>query len=102
MPAISITAALDAEQLRARLAALPGWSLRADGVAICKSFQFQDFVGAFGFMSRVALLAERADHHPEWANVYGKVEITLTTHEVGGVSERDLALAAQIEACAGA
>ena len=62
-----------------------------------KEFKFADFVAAFGFMSQVALLAEKADHHPEWFNVYNKVAISLTTHEAGGISTRDFALAAAIE-----
>ena len=61
------------------------------------AFKFADFVAAFGFMSQVALLAEKADHHPEWFNVYNKVAISLTTHEAGGISTRDFALAAAIE-----
>ena len=62
-----------------------------------KAFKFADFVAAFGFMCQVALLAEKADHHPEWFNVYNKVAISLTTHEAGGISTRDFALAAAIE-----
>lgn len=62
-----------------------------------KEFKFADFVAAFGFMSQVALLAEKADHHPEWFNVYNKVAISLTTHDAGGISTRDFALAAAIE-----
>ncbi len=87
----------DAELVDA-LRPLPGWRLDADGRGIARSFAFADFVGAFGFMSRVALLAERADHHPEWSNVYNRVEIRLTTHDAGGISRRDIALAAQIDA----
>ena len=62
-----------------------------------KSFKFKNFVAAFGFMSQVAILAEKADHHPEWFNVYNRVDIDLTTHEVGGISQRDFDLAQQIE-----
>jgi 4a-hydroxytetrahydrobiopterin dehydratase len=62
-----------------------------------KEFVFQDFVEAFGFMSRVALLAEKQDHHPEWSNVYKRVKIALATHELGGISERDFRLAAAID-----
>jgi 4a-hydroxytetrahydrobiopterin dehydratase len=90
----------DAERADA-LAKLPGWSLRADGLAIERTFTFADFVAAFGFMTRVALLAEKADHHPEWFNVWNRVEITLTTHDAGGLSERDVALAEAIDATAG-
>lgn len=80
----------------AALAKLSDWTLRADGLAIERSFKFADFSQAFGFMTRVALLAEQADHHPEWSNVYNRVEITLTTHDAGGLSQRDVAMATQI------
>ena len=63
-----------------------------------KAFKFADFVAAFGFMSQVALLAEKADHHPEWSNVYNKVHIRLTTHDAGGLSARDAEMAARIDA----
>lgn len=79
---------------------LAGWSEVAGRDAIAKSFKFRDFNAAFGFMSRVAMMAERMDHHPEWSNVYNRVEITLSTHEAGGVSERDIALAKFIEQAA--
>ena len=84
----------------AALASLPGWALREDGLAICKTFRFGDFAEAFGFMVRIAIHAEKADHHPEWFNVYNRVEITLTTHDAGGLSQRDVALAGVIEAAA--
>ena len=87
----------DAETAAA-LSALPGWSLRGDGLAIERTFKFADFVAAFGFMTRVALEAEKADHHPEWSNIYNRVEVTLTTHDAGGLSTRDMALAAKIDA----
>ena len=64
---------------------------------LSKAFKFADFIGAFGFMSQVAMLAERANHHPEWSNVYNKVVINLTTHEAGGISSRDFQLAQAIE-----
>lgn len=82
------------------LAALKGWSEIAGRDAIRKEFRFKDFNQAFGFMSRVALMAERMDHHPEWFNVYNRVEIVLTTHDAGGLSERDLRLAAFIDSAA--
>lgn len=82
----------------AALARLPGWTLSDDGLAICRTFLFADFAEAFGFMARVAILAEKADHHPEWFNVYNRVEITLTTHDAGGLSTRDVALAEAIAA----
>ena len=81
----------------AALAALPAWTLREDGLAITRIFRFADFAEAFGFMTRVAILAEKADHHPEWFNVYNRVEITLTTHDAGGLSTRDVALAGAID-----
>lgn len=75
------------------LARLPGWRAVPGRQAIARSFAFADFNAAFGFMARVALIAEQLDHHPEWTNVYRKVDVTLTTHDAGGVTERDLALA---------
>jgi 4a-hydroxytetrahydrobiopterin dehydratase len=87
----------DAERARA-LSDLPLWARVAEPDGIARSFTFASFVEAFGFMSRVALLAEKADHHPEWSNVYNRVEIMLTTHDAGGLSGRDIALAAQIDA----
>ena len=86
----------DAER-DAALARLPEWRLREDGRAIERAFRFADFGEAFAFMARVALAAEKADHHPEWSNVWNKVEITLTTHDAGGLSARDLALAETID-----
>lgn len=80
------------------LADLPEWTAIAEPDGIARSFTFPDFVAAFGFMTRVALLAEKADHHPEWSNVYNRVEITLTTHDAGGLSQRDIDLAKGIEA----
>ena len=82
----------------AALAGLPHWALREDGLAISRTFRFTDFAEAFGFMTRVAILAEKADHHPEWFNVYNRVDITLTTHDAGGLSKRDVALAGVISA----
>ncbi len=78
------------------LARLKGWR-DVDGRAIRKEFAFQDFNQAFGFMSRVALKAESLNHHPEWLNVGSRVEITVTTHDAGGVSELDVALAAFVD-----
>lgn len=82
----------------ALLLELPGWTLVREGKAIARSFRFADFNEAFGFMTRVALLAEKADHHPEWSNVYNRVEIELTTHDAGGLSARDAAMARAIDA----
>ncbi len=81
------------EDRRTALATLEGWRDAADRDAIVKGFKFKDFNEAFGFMARVALEAERMNHHPEWFNVYNRVEVTLTTHDCGGLSDRDIALA---------
>jgi 4a-hydroxytetrahydrobiopterin dehydratase len=86
---------LDETALRAGLTELPGWQLR-DG-KLHREFVFDDFVGAFGFMARAALVAERMNHHPEWFNVYKRVRVDLTTHEAGGISQRDLELAAAMD-----
>ncbi len=79
---------------------LPQWCLDPGRDALVRHFRFRDFSEAWGFMSRVALLAEAQDHHPEWRNVWNRVEITLTTHDVGGLSARDLRLARAIDALA--
>jgi 4a-hydroxytetrahydrobiopterin dehydratase len=80
------------------LSHLPGqWKLAADKKSIHQSFKFKSFMEAFSFMTHVALLAEKMDHHPEWSNVYNKVEITLTTHDSGGVTTRDIKLAEAID-----
>lgn len=83
------------------LEALTGWQPVAGRDAIEKRFQFKSFNQAWGFMSRVALKAERMNHHPEWSNVYGRVDIVLTTHDAGGVTELDTELAAFIDKAAG-
>lgn len=88
---------LTAAARQAALAELGGWQEAKGRDAIQRSFTFADFNTAFGFMSRVALMAERMDHHPEWSNVYNRVEITLSTHDAGGLSERDIALARFID-----
>ncbi len=87
---------LDTAAVQALLAELPDWTLRKDGQAISRSFTFDDFNAAFGFMTRVALYADKHDHHPEWSNIYNTVEITLTTHDAGGLSARDAAMARAI------
>ena len=94
---MAIAELTDAERNEA-LAELTGWSLTRGGKAIERRFKFVDFSEAFGFMTRVALLAEQHDHHPEWSNVYNRVEITLTTHDAGGLSQRDVAMARAIDA----
>ncbi len=92
---------LSAEEVQAALGELPEWSLRADGLAITRAFRFRNFSEAWGFMARVALIAEKQDHHPEWSNVYNRVEITLTTHDAGGLSARDVNMARAIDALSG-
>ena len=80
---------------------LTGWAETPGRDAISKTYKFPDFNAAFGFMTRIALKADQMDHHPEWSNVYNKVEITLTTHDAGGVTEKDAALAKFIDEVAG-
>ncbi len=84
-------APLSAAELERALAALPGWSLVDD--KLHREFRFADFNEAFGFMSRVALEAERTNHHPEWTNVWNRVVVDLVTHDAGGITRKDLALA---------
>lgn len=82
------------------LSALPKWSLARDGDAIERKWEFGDFSEAFAFMTRIAILAEKQEHHPEWSNVYNRVEITLTTHDAGengGLSLRDMHMAQAID-----
>ncbi|MFT4254344.1 MAG: 4a-hydroxytetrahydrobiopterin dehydratase [Caulobacter sp.] len=85
----------------AALAQLEGWTAADGKDAIEKTFKFADFNAAFGFMTRVAIEADKRDHHPEWFNVYNRVEVTLTTHDCDGVSERDVQLATFMDAIAG-
>ena len=89
---------LTQDALMAALATLPEWKVVADRPAIRRSFHFADFSAAFGFMARAALEAERADHHPEWTNVYNRVDVVLTTHDAGGVTDKDIALARRMDA----
>lgn len=91
---------LSAEERERFLKSHPGWAQAEGRDAIKKTFKFDDFNAAFGFMGRVALAAEKADHHPEWFNVYNRVEITLTSHDAGGVTAKDTALAEFIERAA--
>ena len=90
---------LDETTRNALAAELPGWTL--DGEHLKRTFKFKDFNEAWGFMNRVALLAEAQDHHPEWFNVYNKVDIALTTHDAGGLSARDVRLAKAIDSLLG-
>ena len=93
-------AALPAARVRELLAQRPGWQLRGDRIA--RSFRFADFAAAFGWMTSVALVAERLNHHPDWKNVYDRVEVELTTHDAGGLTERDFELAEAMDRLAGA
>lgn len=86
-------------EARHLFSALDGWEFDAKAFAVRKSFAFSDFTAAFAFMTRVALFAERANHHPEWSNVFNRVDIVLTTHEAGGLSKRDFDLAQEIDRC---
>lgn len=92
-----MTAKLSGKARSDALARLTGWTEVSGRDAIQKSFKFADFSEAWGFMTRVALAAEKADHHPEWSNVYNKVEIVLSTHDAGGLSDKDVALARLID-----
>ena len=91
---------LDATARKAALAKLKGWSEVKDRDAISKKFVFKDFNEAFGFMARAALVAEKLDHHPEWFNVYKTVEVTLSTHDAGGLTALDVELAEAMDAIA--
>ncbi len=84
---------LDANAKMAALKELPHWRELPGRNAIARTFEFKDFNAAFGFMTRVALLAEKMDHHPEWSNVYRTVEVTLSTHDAGGVTDNDIRMA---------
>ena len=95
-----MAAKLTDEQRRAALAVLTEWRQVAGRDAISRSFQFKDFNAAFGFMTRVALTAEKLDHHPEWFNVWNKVDVTLSTHDAGGLTESDIQLATAMDAFA--
>ncbi len=85
---------LDDSEISGRLSEIAGWSY--EGGSLTREFQFGNFVAAFGFMSSVALLAEKMDHHPNWSNVYNSVSIALNTHDAGGVTDFDFVLAGQI------
>jgi 4a-hydroxytetrahydrobiopterin dehydratase len=89
---------LDVTALKAALEGVPGWAHDAARATISRDFKFKTFSEAFAFMTRVALLAEAADHHPDWSNSYNRVSITLSTHDAGGLTARDFALARSIDA----
>lgn len=90
-----MTMKMEIHELERALASIPYWTLEND--KLHRQFSFRNFVDAFGFMARVALIAERMDHHPEWRNVYRTVTIDLTTHDAGGVSRKDIELAIAID-----
>jgi len=92
---------LDAVARTGLAARLPGWALVEGRDALHKTFTFADFNAAFGFMARVALVAEKMDHHPEWTNVWNRVDVTLSTHSVGGLSDLDVKLAEAMDKIAG-
>ena len=92
---------LSASERNEALTGLAGWTFDDGRNGIAKSFTFADFGEAFAFMTRVALEAEKADHHPEWSNVWNRVDILLSTHDAGGVTDKDIALARKIDAIAG-
>lgn len=96
-----MAAKLSADARKTALARLSGWSEVSGRDAITKKFTFKDFNQAFGFMTRAALVAEKMDHHPEWFNVYKTVEVTLATHDAGGVTELDVKLAEAMDKIAG-
>ncbi len=92
---------LEGDERKAALSRLKGWTDLMERDAIFKKFVFNDFNQAFGFMTRAALVAEKLDHHPEWLNIYKTVEVTLATHDAGGVTGRDIALAEAMDRIAG-
>lgn len=93
---------LEGEARKAALGELEAWAEVADRDAITRRFLFRDFSEAWGFMCRVALVAERLDHHPEWSNVYRTVDVILTTHDAGGLTRKDIELAKAMDRIAGA
>lgn len=92
---------LGEDEIAKALEALPGWSVSRDGEAIKRKFEFKNFSEAFAFMTRCALAAEKLDHHPEWSNVYKTVDVELTTHDAGGLTELDFELAKRMNKYAG-
>lgn len=92
-----MTSKLAGIERRDALATLDGWTELEDRDAISKSFRFANFSAAFGWMTRVALVAEKNDHHPEWFNVYASVDVTLSTHDAGGLTMKDITLAREMD-----
>lgn len=90
---MDVVAKIEGAALEEALLGLPNWQIETGGLAILRSFQFRGFDDAFAFMTRIALHAEKHDHHPEWSNVYNRVSMRLTTHDANGVTPRDIALA---------
>ena len=90
---------LTSSEIAERLPRVPDW--RLDQNKLKRDFAFEDFVEAFGFMSRVAILAEKHNHHPEWFNVYNRVKVTFATHDVGGLSDYDFQMAGYMDTCSG-
>jgi 4a-hydroxytetrahydrobiopterin dehydratase len=88
---------LGPDAITTAMAGIDGWTLEEGGSAISKAFQFKTFNAAFGFMTRCALAAEKLDHHPEWSNVYNKVDVRLTTHDAGGLTNLDFRLAKRMD-----
>ncbi len=94
------TQSVSKETAVSALEQLAGWTYLQERHALAKRFIFKDFATAFGFMTHVALIAEKMDHHPEWANVYNRVDVVLTTHDAKGVTEKDFAMAREMESIA--
>ncbi|MFC3072286.1 4a-hydroxytetrahydrobiopterin dehydratase [Shinella pollutisoli] len=93
---------LDEDAIRAALEPLSGWTLSDDGISITRTYRFKTFREAFGFMTEAALAAEKFNHHPEWFNVYNRVDVRLTNHDAGGLTELDVKLAAAMDKAAAA
>ena len=89
--------AMNDSEVQSLLSSIPGWELHEG--CLKRTFGFDNFVAAFGWMAQVALLAEKADHHPDWKNVYNRVEVSLSTHDAGGITKKDFALAEQMNRC---
>ncbi len=94
-------AAMERDEIDRRMAERTDWRLNDDATAMSRLYTFKDFITAFGFMSQCALYAEKIDHHPEWSNVYSRVEVKLTTHSAKGLTELDFSMAAFMDRIAG-